>query len=138
MLLRTAAPLIAVVLLAGCHDDGVTGGSCPATVSLPIFGGSAEPSYLQAGPELARAVALVSFAWEGGESRCSGLFIDRRWVLTARHCAPPDASAEISIGASGGELERTIAAARTFSHPSLDLRLVELTEEVADITPVPV
>lgn len=103
--------------------------------SSAVYYGTREDTTLDLTPGQVLAVARVEV---GG--LCSGLVIRPRWVLSAAHCA--GGSGSISVGANPDRVDQEIRVRRAITHSSLDLMLLELTEDatvaVPGLTPIDV
>ena len=72
-----------------------------------------------------KAVGIVN-------GQCSGTLIQPNVVLTAAHCIPDNTNAPQDFEVEG----RTYSAERVVSHPSADLAVMILNEDVEGITPI--
>ncbi len=97
----------------------------PATTSQPIVGG--EVVTAGAWPEVA---ALV---YEGGVVGCTGVLVQREWVLTARHCVSQGRLTEVALDTVELEApgERLGVAAVWAAPEGLDAALVLLEKPAA-------
>lgn len=102
-------------------------------VSLPIVGGSQAATC-----EWPSAVMII------GRLVCSGALVHPRAVVTAKHClmdaeqtrmVRPDG---VGFGESRDQWARTVSVSRCYVHPTNDIGLCILAEDVTDVPIVPV
>lgn len=101
-----------------------------------VFYGTREDTTLDLTPGQVLSVVRLEL---GG--LCSGAVIAPRWVLSAAHCAT-GSGGRIALGADPDRLDRMITVRRQLTHPSLDLMLLELSEDatvaVPGLVPIPI
>lgn len=140
-----ARGLVGVVLVGlGCAcdvrvEDAKAGGI--AELAAPLMGGTEAPTALSLDRDERRA--LGAFVVDGGV-RCTTALIevgrDARFAVTARHCFEREASLEgfryVSMDELGLEGDGVgVALKNAWSHPEVDLALVELSTSVAGARP---
>jgi secreted trypsin-like serine protease len=116
-------------LVAGC--DSEPSDSCgAASVTAPLFGASTDPLELEAREQNA-VVALTQSSNQVQGGLCSGVLINPRRVLTARHCAellPDDVS--VFVGPSVAEHTFQVPVLRFKEHGTYDVAIAELEAAV--------
>ncbi len=148
----SAAVLACVLMMAGCEFQELPGAT--TTVESPIINGSAETGWPAVG---ALVLSYPGYGFTG--SFCSGTLIDKRWVLTAAHCATPSSDFPIAPGivsfmftndarpaADGSRPAGTLVQTDYFipheyydgNSNDYDIALVHLVRDVTEIDPLPV
>jgi hypothetical protein len=102
-----------------------SGNSCGRPEAL--VSGVANAAYLGLSESEENAVVDLTFSLSGGEERCSGTLIADGWVLTASHCARGEAEPAVTVRLGRHSLNPVLTAqsTATWSHPSLDLLLIQ-------------
>jgi hypothetical protein len=98
----------------------------------PVYFGTPEDTTLMLTPGQVLAIARL----QGGGGLCSGTVIAPHWVLSAKHCYPSiGVGAEVAVGPDPNNPTYTMRVRRAIPHPSIDLLLLELTEDATTFVP---
>lgn len=99
----------------------------------PVYFGTREDTTLGLTPGQVLAIARVQGA---GGGLCSGSVIAPHWVLSAKHCYPSiNVGAEVSVGPDPNNPTFTMHVRRAIPNPTIDLLLLELTEDATTFVP---
>ena len=130
---RTIMAKVALLLATalGCQDGQP--GDAVSHTSLPIVGGSKAATC-----EWPSAVMII------GRLVCSGALVHPRAVVTAKHCLMDNRETKVvtpsgvGFGESRDKWARTVSVSRCHVHPTNDVGLCILAEDVTDVPIVPV
>ncbi|HET7543598.1 MAG TPA: trypsin-like serine protease [Polyangiaceae bacterium] len=141
------------MLALSCSGASAGESATAACASEPILGGNAQPGSIPFDAALENTLGSLVIPNDGGAeptgdvALCSVVFVSARAALTARHCAlsqhdssvmgrDPLASAEVVRGSPLDPTARTASVARVWSHPELDIALLQLAMPVTR-APIP-
>jgi secreted trypsin-like serine protease len=81
--------------------------------------------------------SIVNILYSRGEG-CSGVFINRRTILTSAHCVLDGRKAQVAIGTSLDFVVAQLKPLRAVVHPTLDLALIFVNETQVPKVLVPI
>lgn len=116
-------------------DRGKQGRARP--VVSKVYFGTIAPTLVDLFPEQILAIGKLELGDGAAVALCSGTLITPRWVLSAKHCTPgiTASSVTFSIGYMPGAPDFAFSVSRIVTHPSSDIALFELTEDVTTRVP---
>jgi len=142
--------LLALSCSGGSKDES---GEAAVCASAPILGGSAQPGSIPFDAALQNTLGSLLIPGDGvarptdDSALCSVVFVSARAALTARHCATsehgssvvagePLASAQVVRGSPLDPTARAASITRFWSHPELDVALLQLATPLSR-APIP-
>jgi hypothetical protein len=129
-----------LVALAGCCalSSGCNADRCPtdASTTQALYGGSAEPKSLPVSGIDLGGIVRVGLGSSAALDFCTGFFVARELVLTAKHCAETSEVVEIGLSGSGPLASGKVVAAR--AHSELDLLLLHVPSTNPPVSAQPI